>query len=44
MRHNNIKTDSVRKKKERIERARASRRAFWFKKKTKEGKDAVKKS
>ncbi len=38
--HNNTREDSEKKKKERIERARASRKAYWFKKKLKEGKDS----
>lgn len=36
--HDNRKEDSAKKKKERIERARATRRAYWFNKKAKEAK------
>ncbi len=31
--HNNLKTDSAKKKRERVERARATRKAYWYKKK-----------
>ena len=33
MLHNNLKSDSAKKKKDRIERARATRKAYWYKKK-----------
>jgi hypothetical protein len=46
MLHNNLKSDSAKKKKDRIERARATRKAYWYKKKlSKEVNDnGVKKS
>ena len=33
MRLNNLKTDSAKKKRERVQRARASRKATWYAKK-----------
>ena len=45
MRLNNLKTDSAKKKRERVERARASRKDTWYTKKlSKEVNNGVKKS